>query len=163
MHTTLESGVWVLGYIYSAFCRLTTKLVIESFVEMVHSKSSRNAVKWIFKRLLIFLTSTTFVLWQGSFLLSRPDDLRRLSINYGGGRCKWQPPNFNVPSDIDWLKTLVVGFPSGDKRLAFMQMEGLTGWPARDEWAYETFGMSNHPFIKSNYPHYDGVWGWEGR
>ena len=44
-----------------------------------------------------------------------------------------------------------------------MQLEGLTKWAARDEWAYEAFGMTNNPFIKSNYPHYDGAWGWEGK
>ena len=75
----------------------------------------------------------------------------------------WEPPNHDIPDDIDWFKTLVVGYPSGDKRLAFMQYEGLTGWAARDEWAYEAFGMTNHPFIKTNYPHYDGAWGWEGK
>ena len=86
---------------------------------------------------------------------------RTLSISYGDGQCLWQPPNYNIPETIDWFKTLVVGFPSGDKRLAYMQLESLTGWSARDEWAYEAFGMKNHPFIKSNYPHYDGAWGWE--
>jgi hypothetical protein len=22
-------------------------------------------------------------------------------------------------------------------------------------------GMSNHPFIKANYPHHEGIWGWD--
>ena len=43
-----------------------------------------------------------------------------------------------------------------------MQMEALTGWASRDEWAYEVGEMTNHPFLKSNYPDYDGMWGWEG-
>ena len=64
-------------------------------------------------------------------------------------KCLWQPPNYNIPETIDWITTLVVGFPSEDKRLAYMQLESLTGWSARDEWAYEAFGMKNHPFMKS--------------
>lgn len=43
-----------------------------------------------------------------------------------------------------------------------MQMEALTGWPARDEWEFDYSGTDsyNHPFIKANYPHHDGIWGW---
>ena len=85
------------------------------------------------------------------------------AANNGSEECLglWEPANHEIPEDIEWFRTLVVGFPSGDKRLAFMQLEGLTKWAARDEWAYEAFGMTNNPFIKSNYPHYDGAWGWE--
>lgn len=85
---------------------------------------------------------------------------RALSLNLGGGNCKWQPPVYTVPEDIDFYKTVIAGFPSGDKRMIFVQMEALTGWPAKDEWDFEHLGMSNHPFIKANYPHHEGVWGW---
>ena len=44
--------------------------------------------------------------------------------------------------------------------MIFTQMEALTGWPAKDEWDFEYGGMSNHPFIKANYPHHEGTWGW---
>ena len=71
-----------------------------------------------------------------------------------------QPPAYEVPTDIDFHKTLVAGFPSGDKRMTFIQMEALTGWPAKDEWDFEHLGDSNHPFIKANYPHHEGIWGW---
>lgn len=46
------------------------------------------------------------------------------------------------------------------QRMTFMQMEALTGWPAKDEWDFEYLGDSNHPFIKANYPHHEGIWGW---
>eukprot|EP00985_Skeletonema_marinoi_P020031 scaffold11712_cov111-Skeletonema_marinoi.AAC.2 len=85
---------------------------------------------------------------------------RTLSLNLGGGNCKWQPPVYAVPNDIDFYKTVIAGFPSGDKRMIFIQMEALTGWPAKDEWDFEHIGMSNHPFIKANYPHHEGIWGW---
>lgn len=59
-----------------------------------------------------------------------------------------------IPTTIDFHKTVVVGFPSGDKRLTYMQMEALTGWPARDEWEFDYLGTDsyNHSFIK--------IWGW---
>eukprot|EP00956_Cyclotella_meneghiniana_P035264 scaffold113083_cov38-Cyclotella_meneghiniana.AAC.1 len=87
---------------------------------------------------------------------------RSLSLNLGEGNCLWQPPVEVIPTTIDFHKTVVVGFPSGDKRLTYMQMEALTGWPARDEWEFDYLGTDsyNHPFIKANYPHHDGIWGW---
>jgi len=85
---------------------------------------------------------------------------RRLSLNLGGGDCEWQPPVYNVPTNIDFHKTLIAGYPSGDKRMIFVQMEALSGWPAKDEWDFWGLGDSNHPFIKANYPHHEGVWGW---
>merc|ERR1712085_172231 len=45
--------------------------------------------------------------------------------------------------------------------MVFLQMEGLAGWPAKDEGDFAFLGMSNHPFIKANYPHHEGIWGWE--
>ncbi len=42
-----------------------------------------------------------------------------------------QPPAYNVPDDIEFYKTLITGFPSGDKRMIFIQMEALTGWRKR--------------------------------
>lgn len=55
---------------------------------------------------------------------------------------------------------MIVGFPSGDKRLTFSQMEALTGLSTKDEWDVEFLGMSSDPFIKSNYPHHEGIWSW---
>ena len=31
---------------------------------------------------------------------------------------------------------------------------------AKDEWDFAFQGASNHPFIKANYPHHEGRWGW---
>jgi hypothetical protein len=31
-----------------------------------------------------------------------------------------------------------------------MKLEALTGWNTRYSWAFETFGMVKHPFIKTN-------------
>ena len=31
---------------------------------------------------------------------------------------------------------------------------------AKDEWDFKFLGLSNHPFIKANYPHHEGIWGW---
>ena len=40
-------------------------------------------------------------------------------------------------------------------------MEALTGFAAKDEWDFKHLGISNEPFIKANYPHHEGVWGWQ--
>eukprot|EP00584_Thalassiosira_punctigera_P017367 CAMPEP_0172548244 /NCGR_PEP_ID=MMETSP1067-20121228/17578_1 /TAXON_ID=265564 ORGANISM="Thalassiosira punctigera, Strain Tpunct2005C2" /NCGR_SAMPLE_ID=MMETSP1067 /ASSEMBLY_ACC=CAM_ASM_000444 /LENGTH=588 /DNA_ID=CAMNT_0013335439 /DNA_START=104 /DNA_END=1870 /DNA_ORIENTATION=+ len=90
------------------------------------------------------------------------DSARRLSnsLNLGGGNCQWKPPTYEVPEELDFQKTFVAGYPSGDKRMAFLQMEALAGFGAKDEWDFAYMGMSNHPFIKGNYPHHEGIWGW---
>lgn len=85
---------------------------------------------------------------------------RELSVNLGEGNCKWESPMYDVPEDIDFFKTLVAGFPSSDKRLIYLQMEALSGFPARDEWDFACDGWTNHPFIKANYPHHEGKWAW---
>jgi hypothetical protein len=43
--------------------------------------------------------------------------------------------------------------------MIFIRIRALTGWPAKDEWDFEYLGDSNHPFIKANYPHHEGIWG----
>lgn len=85
---------------------------------------------------------------------------RGLSINLGNGNCEWTLPIYDIPEDINFYKTMVVGYPSGDKRLTFVQMEALTGWAAKDEWDFEYLGITNNPFVKANYPHHEGIWGW---
>jgi hypothetical protein len=60
--------------------------------------------------------------------LSLEDGQRVLSINLGGGACQWKPPVYDVPANIDFHKTVIAGYPSGDKRMVFIQMEALTGW-----------------------------------
>ena len=44
-------------------------------------------------------------------------------------QCKWQPPDYAKGEDTsaNYHKTLIAGFPSGDKRMIFTQMEALTG------------------------------------
>jgi hypothetical protein len=47
---------------------------------------------------------------------SLADSGRQLSVYLGGGKCEWTPPLPIVPDDLELWKTLLVGFPSGDKR-----------------------------------------------
>ena len=70
---------------------------------------------------------------KASFGLHVPHSLsladgRALSTNLGGGNCKWEAPIHDVPKELNFHKTLIAGFPSGDKRMIFIQMEALTGW-----------------------------------
>jgi hypothetical protein len=56
---------------------------------------------------------------------------RELSVDLGDGACQWTEPMREVPEDLDLWKTLLVGFPSGDKRMAWVQMEALSGLPSK--------------------------------
>ncbi|KAL7502350.1 hypothetical protein ACHAXN_000325, partial [Cyclotella atomus] len=86
---------------------------------------------------------------------------RGLSVDLGDGACKWTEPMREVPEELDLWKTLLVGFPSGDKRMAWVQMEALSGLPSKDDWDFVFNGYSNAPFIKTNYPHPSAVWSWD--
>ena len=68
--------------------------------------------------------------------LQNTQTVRKLSIYLGPGRCEWEAPTYDVPEDVNFTKTLIAGYPSGDKRLTFVQMEALTGLSARDEWDF---------------------------
>jgi len=93
--------------------------------------------------------------------LEAQEYLRHLSLYLGDGQCSWTPPDYDIPADKNFKKLLIAGYPSGDKRLVFLQMEALTGLPTKDEWDFENLGITNEPFIKANYPHHEGIWGWE--
>jgi len=67
------------------------------------------------------------------------DKQRTLSLNLGGGACKWQPPNYEVPESINFHKTFITGFPSGDKRMVYLQMEALAGFCEYDTFIYLFF------------------------
>ncbi|KAL3779270.1 hypothetical protein ACHAWO_009908 [Cyclotella atomus] len=86
---------------------------------------------------------------------------RGLSVDLGDGACKWTELMREVPEELDLWKTLLVGFPSGDKRMAWVQMEALSGLPSKDDWDFVFNGYSNAPFIKTNYPHPSAVWSWD--
>lgn len=116
------------------------------------------------KRSAISTLLTTAFLIQALrlyFILPRKNNsFREISTYLGNGRCEWTPPTYDIPDDIEFQKTLITGFPSGDKRLTFVQMEALTGFAAKDEWDFKYLGITNEPFIKANYPHHEGIWGW---
>lgn len=124
------------------------------------SENSKNKLKVV---ILIGVAVATINIWYGGEL-SGSAMRRALSINLGGGDCEWKPAiqftDEGFPTDEKLTKTIIAGFPSGDKRLTYLQLEGLTGLSARDEWDFEFLGMTNQPFIKANYPHHEGIWGW---
>ncbi len=117
------------------------------------------------KKLIIFtLALAAISLWFDEALIESVKS-RRLSLNLGNGTCEWvaaiQHYDEGFPADTQFKKTIIAGYPSGDKRLTYAQLEGLTGLSARDEWDFKFLGMTNQPFIKANYPHHEGIWGWE--
>lgn len=113
------------------------------------------------RRRIAALSVSALYVWVCAALSSRfsaTEPPRQLSADLGGGRCRYENPLPTVPTWWDLHKTLVAGYPSGGKRMVFMQMEALTALPTKDEWDFEIYGMTNHPFIKTNYPHHEGIW-----
>ena len=93
----------------------------------------------------------------------KPRLLRDLSINLGNGQCMWTEPT-DVPADeaYDIFQTVVIAYPGSGKRVAFMHMSGLTGLTTGDD--YDFSGRSLHTgFMKSSYPHHEGIWSWGNR
>ena len=88
------------------------------------------------KHTICAIVAVTVVLSFSQNTINIRQTARELSIYLGDGQCKWTPPTYDVPEDINFTKTLIAGFPSGDKRLTFVQMEALTGLSARDEWDF---------------------------
>lgn len=88
---------------------------------------------------------------------------RQMWLYFGPGRCLWQEPRESIPDNEAYETLLIAGFPSGDKRVVFAQMEGLTGLKTKDSWDAKMIGMANEPFVKGNYPHVEGTWGWGNR
>ena len=115
------------------------------------------------KLIIATLALAAISLWCDEGLIESVKS-RRLSLNLGNGTCEWvaaiQHYDDGFPSNTTFKKTIIAGYPSGDKRLAFSQLEGLTGLSARDEWDFAFLGHTNQPFIKANYPHHEGIWGW---
>eukprot|EP00804_Cyclotella_cryptica_P003650 CCRYP_002217-RA/>CCRYP_002217-RA protein AED:0.27 eAED:0.27 QI:433/1/1/1/1/1/2/92/153 len=129
-------------------------------------KAATAGVVTLLAAVAIFVIDDELNSLRGGFISSRSGSRRRaksgrgLSLDLGGGNCQWKEPLAAVPAEIDFYKTLPAGFPSGDKRMAYVQMEALTGLPSKDDWDFVFNGYSNSPFIKTNYPHPSGTWSW---
>ena len=108
----------------------------------------------------LLLLTTFAVLNVDKKLSPLQADRRSLAVALGNGNCQYEPPNPDVDPNLNLYKYLLVGFPSGDKRMANFQMETLTGLPSKDDWDFVFNGYTNSPFIKTNYPHPSGVWSW---
>lgn len=94
-------------------------------------------------------------------MLKRFDNIARslISINIGGGKCKFMPPSYTANESVTYFRTLIAGYPGGSKRIVYNQFEGLTGLSVNDEWPNGTV-KPNFPFMKANYPHHEGLWTW---
>ena len=66
-----------------------------------------------------------------------------------------------ITDQKQFTNTIVVGYPGPDKRTVLRQMEAMTGLSGRDAWDFQFLGMTSQPFIKTNYPHHEGIWGWQ--
>jgi len=68
-----------------------------------------------------------------------------------------------IPEDASFENTIVVGYPGADKRIVVRQMEAMTSLSGRDAWDNAMLGHTRQPFVKTNYPHHEGIWGAEDR
>ena len=77
---------------------------------------------------------------------------RSLSRSLGNGDCEWVNPV--IPSENSTMfGTAIVAYPGSGKRMAFLQMEGMTEVKAGDD--YDLSG--NHAmkgFVKTSFPHH---------
>ena len=67
-------------------------------------------------------------------------------------------PN-EIPTDVEFKNTIIVGYPGADKRTVLRQMEAMTTLSGRDSWDLAFLGLTDQPFIKTNYPHHEGIFG----
>jgi len=81
-------------------------------------------------------------------------------MNLGGGECEWTAPVPFIATETKTTRTLLASYPGSGKRLCWRMLEALTGYQAGDDWDLSLNGV-NPPFIKTSYPHPEGVWGWE--
>mmetsp|Transcript_9503 Transcript_9503/g.11944 ORF Transcript_9503/g.11944 Transcript_9503/m.11944 type:complete len:420 (+) Transcript_9503:45-1304(+) len=99
-----------------------------------------------------FAIIASFAFVSLNVLNTSPKLRRRALAGYGGyeleqsrgGDCVRQNPyigNNSNGTSTTFSKTLITGYPAGDKRMTFVQRE-------------------NEPFIKANYPHHEGIWAW---
>eukprot|EP00551_Chaetoceros_affinis_P006475 CAMPEP_0203662092 /NCGR_PEP_ID=MMETSP0090-20130426/179_1 /ASSEMBLY_ACC=CAM_ASM_001088 /TAXON_ID=426623 /ORGANISM="Chaetoceros affinis, Strain CCMP159" /LENGTH=716 /DNA_ID=CAMNT_0050524837 /DNA_START=368 /DNA_END=2518 /DNA_ORIENTATION=- len=132
-----------------------------------NSPDTKKRSRGLKKKVIHLIVSVAFVLalWYDDQVTQSMKFPRKLSINLGNGTCEWvaalQYTDEGFPTYEKFHKTIIAGYPSGDKRMAYLQLEALTGLSARDEWDFAFLGMTNQPFINANYPHHKGIWGWK--
>lgn len=133
--------------------------------KMMIKHRMKSAGKSLFQKLKAKKKLVVFTLALAALLVANDESYSRrlsnyMSLNLGDGQCEWRAAlqwyDEGFPTDTTFKKSIIAGYPSGDKRLAFTQLEGLTGLSARDEWDFKFLGVTNQPFIKANYPHHEG-------
>ena len=45
--------------------------------------------------------------------------------------------------------------------MVLRQAEAFTTLSGRDSWDMKFLGLTRQPYIKTNYPHHEGIWGWQ--
>jgi len=85
-----------------------------------------------------------------------------------GENCEWVEPKMLNQSDSndDFFSTIIVSYPGSAKRAAFLQLEGLTELLTTDDYDLKIGKRDPDPryaFIKTQYPHHEGIWSWGAR
>jgi len=82
-----------------------------------------------------------------------------------GDNCEWvEPKMLNESTNSDLFSTILVAYPGSAKRAAFLQLEGLTELMATDDYNLnEDQTDVKYAFVKTQYPHHEGIWSWGAR
>lgn len=152
-------------------------LFVHAFVSLLSAPSSmatnesRRRKVHRFRSLALFLSimGSIGLIWGDLFVIQVDRGLRGISEHRSLGiyhannnTCDFEPtlaPDF-IPDD-SFTNTIIVGYPGGDKRTVLRQMEAMTTLSGRDAWDFQFLGMTRQPFIKTNYPHHEGIWGFQ--
>mmetsp|Transcript_44592 Transcript_44592/g.65595 ORF Transcript_44592/g.65595 Transcript_44592/m.65595 type:complete len:418 (-) Transcript_44592:214-1467(-) len=85
---------------------------------------------------------------------------RKLSVNLGGGKCKWTLPQ-PLGRNASVFGTLLASYPASGMRLLWQLLEGLTGVSVGDDYYFiEPEASERTGLMKTQYPHLEGTWGW---
>lgn len=86
---------------------------------------------------------------------------RVLSVNLGGGKCKWTHAEIMNTTNPLNTTTLLASYPGSGKRLTWRMLEALTGKVTGDDWDMGENGLDDVLSLKTSFPHKDGTWTWE--
>lgn len=80
---------------------------------------------------------------------------RNLSINLGGGKCKWTG-GVPVQEGDNVYGTLIASYPASGMRVTWQQTAAITGMQVLDD--FFNLHLPKIGIVKTQYPHYEGIW-----
>jgi len=107
------------------------------------------------KSFTLHLAGLFIALFTVTMLLPDQSKRRKLSINLGGGKCKWTGAAA-IEDGAEVFGTLLAGYPASGMRVTWQQTSAITGIQVRDD--FFNLHLPRVGIVKTQYPHYDGIW-----